>query len=102
MRIKIGIYDFFTHLIGGSFLLATLSYILPGLPIFSVNISNLSPSQVLILAIITYVMGYVMTPMQSIWYSFWVPKDMCQKAVSKLNQELSGMGVNLQIMDSYP
>lgn len=101
MTIRIGVYDFFAHLIGGSFLLAALLYILQKLLPLPVNIANLSSSQVLILGTIAYVLGYAATPMGSIWYRFWVPKDVYQKTVSKLNQELAGMRVNLEIMDWY-
>ncbi|MEM9908771.1 MAG: hypothetical protein AAF921_27555 [Cyanobacteria bacterium P01_D01_bin.44] len=101
MTIRIGVYDFFAHLIGGSFLLAFLLYVLQKLLPLPVNIANLSSSQVLILGTIAYVLGYVETPLGSIWYRFWVPKDVYQKTVSKLNQEMAGMGVNLEIMDWY-
>lgn len=101
MTIRIGVYDFFAHLIGGSFLLAVLLYIFQKILPLPVNIANLSSSQVLILGAMAYVLGYASTPMGSIWYRFWVPKDMYQKTVSKLNQELAGVGVNLEIMDWY-
>lgn len=101
MRIKIGIYDFFAHLISGGLLLATLLYVLQRLFRLPVSIPNIPYSQIWILGVIVYMMGFAMIPMGSLWYSCWVPEDMCQKAVSKLNQKLVGMGANLEIMDSY-
>ena len=55
----------------------------------------------MILGTIAYVLGYAATPMGSIWYRFWVPKDLYQRTVSRLNQEIAGMGVNLEVMDWY-
>ena len=101
MTIRIGVYDFFAHLIGGSFLLAVIVYVLQKLLPLPVDIANLSSTQVLILGTVAYVLGYAATPMGSIWYRFWVPKDVYQKTVSKLNQDLVRMGVSLDIMDWY-
>jgi hypothetical protein len=101
MTIRIGVYDFFAHLIGGSFLLAALLYILQKLLLLPIDIANLSSIHILILGTIAYVLGYVVTPIGSIWYRFWVPKDIHQKTLSKLNKELVGIGVNLEIMDWY-
>lgn len=101
MRIKIGICDFFAHLIGGSLLLATLLYVFQKLLRLPITVPYIPYSQIWILGVVVYIMGFVMTRMGSIWYSCWTPENICQNAVSKLNQELADMGVNLEVMDWY-
>ena len=101
MTIRIGVYDFFSHLIGGGFLLAVFLYVLQKFLDIPIDIMNLSSTQLLILGTVSYVLGYAATPMGSLWYSLWVPKDIYQRAVNLLKQEIPGMEVNIQDMDWY-
>ena len=102
MSIKVGVYDFFTHLIGGSFLLAIILYILQRLLPLPIDIANLSSTQFLILGTIGYVLGYVATPISShYWYRFFVPKELYQNTIQALNKQIPQMEVNLDEMDWY-
>ena len=101
MSIKVGVYDFFAHLIGGSFLFAALLYIFHGLFPFPVP-AELSSFQIIALGAFSYIMGYAATPISSrLWYRFFAPKDLHQQTIKKLNKEIPNMKVDFDVMDWY-
>lgn len=102
MSIRIGIYDIFTHLIGGSFLLAFLLYVIQKQTPLPVDIFELSVAQLIILGIASYVLGFVATPLSSkLWFRFFSRGDLHQQAVEGLRNEIPGMEINLKEMDWY-
>lgn len=102
MSIRIGLYDFFAQLIGGSFFLAAIFYILQKMLPIPISITNLSTTHLLILGVIAYVFGYATSRMAYFWYRVWQPKDLYKKTIEKLAQQLSDrMEVDIQAMDWY-
>lgn len=101
MTIRIGVYDFFSYLIGGGFLLGAILYVVQKFLPVSSSLLNLSTPQFLILGTIAYVMGFVSKPISSRWYGLWVPKDLYQKTVNGLKAENPRLRVDIKDMDWY-
>ena len=102
MTIRIGIYDFFAQLIGGSFFLTAIFYLLQKMLPLPINILTITTTQLVILGVIAYVIGYATSRLANFWYRLWAPKHLYRITIEKLTQELiERMNFEVQKMDWY-
>lgn len=102
MSVKLGLYDFFAQLIGGSFFLAAILYVLQKVMPIPVTILGASTSQLVILGTIAYVIGYATSRIAYYWYRLWSPKDLYRQTIEGLSQELrEKMEVEIRELDWY-
>lgn len=79
MSITIGIYDFFSRIIPGGVFVSALLYILQKDPSLAINLANVSTLQFVILGTLSYIFGFVLTPVSEPWYRFFRPKSLYKK-----------------------
>jgi len=102
MAIKLGTYDFFAHLISGSFFLAYILYMSQNFLPITIDIANLSIPMLLILGIIAYVLGHVAHQLSSqLWYRFFAPKDLYKKTIGQLSKEVPYVKFDIDNTDWY-
>lgn len=101
MGITIGIYDFFSRIIPGGILVAALLYLLQKDLLLSASLSNLSTLQLIALGTLSYIMGYVLTPISDPWNRLFRPKNLYKKTISELSKELPAVEMSLDDMNWY-
>jgi hypothetical protein len=101
MSITIGIYDFFSRIIPGGVFVAALLYILQKDSSLAINLANVSTLQFVILGTLSYIFGFILTPVSEPWYRFFRPKNLYKKTIDDLGKELPTVEMNLQDMDWY-
>ena len=102
MSIRIGTYDFFAHLVGGGFFLASILYLLQRIIPLPISVTSLSTVELLGLGAVAYVLGHVAHRLSSmLWYRFFAPKDLYQRTIQKLSQDIPSVKFNFEDTDWY-
>ena len=102
MSFKLGLYDFFAQLIGGSFFLAAILYVLQKVMPLPITILDASASQLVILGTVAYVVGYAASRIAYYWYGLWLPENLHGRIVESLSHELRAkMNVEIRELDWY-
>lgn len=88
MGIKVTLYDFFAYMIPGGFYVATFVYlgiVLGFIPANAQLLNNLVVTQILVLAIIAYVVGLILDPTSRPWYYRFFNKRFNQESLEDVN-----------------
>lgn len=105
MGISLDLYDFFAHLIPGGFFVMAFLYRFQEPWLRSPAFSQLSTAHLLAIALLSYVLGYVIDPLSSRWYKFFRPESnsfsLSKKAAQTLCQNHPQLHINAQKMSWY-
>lgn len=105
MAISLSLYDFFAHLVPGSVFLIALLYAFQESWLRSPTLTALTTSQLLGLALIAYILGYIVDPLGNRWYRLFrrnVPKfGMSQAAANLIQKDHPNISINNNAMSWY-
>lgn len=100
MTIKIRAYDFFAYTIPGGIFVAAFGYILQKYQLISIDLANLSTLQLLILAGLSYLVGYFVNPLvYKSWYRLFRSEDLFERTMTEFNRRQPSLEVNFLDMD---
>ncbi|MEL6779487.1 MAG: hypothetical protein AAFO06_19765 [Cyanobacteria bacterium J06597_16] len=105
MGISLSLYDFFAHLVPGGVFLAAFLYAFAEAWLRSPEFSQLSTLPLMGIALISYVLGYVVDPIGNRWYRFFrrnIPLyGISAQAAKDLCQLYPGIRIDVQAMGWY-
>ena len=102
MSIKIGIYDFFAYTIPGVFYLFTIAYLCTIFGLVAIDVQsldNLSTLQVLVLAILAYIIGMIFDPITNLWCRFFKPTNMSKVVLDEFKERHTDLEIKFQARD---
>lgn len=101
MSIRIGIYDFFAHVIPGGVLLAAILFGLRHVAPLPIDIADASTLQFLALGTVAYILGYAIDPLSKRWEKLFRPKDLYQRTVASFQAQNPKVAVQTESLDLF-
>ncbi len=105
MGISLDLYDFFAHLIPGGFVLMAFLYEFQEAWLRSPAFAKLSTAQLFGIALLAYVLGYVINPLSKYWYNLFARKTnsfgQAENAAKSLCKDYPQINIDAQALSWY-
>lgn len=105
MAISLSLYDFFAHMVPGGVCLMAFLYGFHEAWLRSPAFTSLTTAQLLGLALIAYILGYLIDPLGNRWYRFFRKKTpkfgLSESAATELTQDHPQIAINSRAMSWF-
>jgi len=105
MAISLSLYDFFAHLVPGGVVLMAFLYAFQESWLRSPSFSALTTAQLLVIALLSYILGYVVDPLANRWYRLFRQKGtghvVHQKSAESIAKYYKHISVDSNAMGWY-
>jgi hypothetical protein len=102
MNIRIGIYDFFAYTIPGGFYLANIVYFAVAFNYMSITpqlLSNISFTEGVVIIIIAYVIGLMLTPTAKLWHRVFNAKNPAHMVLKEFKEKRKYTHITFEAYD---